>query len=114
MRSLALHNLNAAIQGTVLSIGLAILVILGGREIEAGTMTVGDLSAAECLFPPPGPAEDAPSRAAGRQGRAPNSRPSQPKVQRMAAIQRLRQEVVAGSSGPVPPRPGPVGGIGSP
>ncbi|MGO4724216.1 MULTISPECIES: ABC transporter transmembrane domain-containing protein [unclassified Inquilinus] len=42
-RSLALHNLNAVVQGMVLSVGLAILVILGGREVEAGTMTVGDL-----------------------------------------------------------------------
>jgi ATP-binding cassette, subfamily B, heavy metal transporter len=108
VHSLALHNLNAAIQGTVLSIGL---VILGGREIEAGTMTVGDLALLNTYFlrlaRPRMPR-------AGRQGRAPNSRPSQPKVQRMAAIQRLRQEVVVGSSGPVPPRPGPVGGIDSP
>ncbi|WP_437364298.1 ABCB family ABC transporter ATP-binding protein/permease [Inquilinus limosus] len=42
-RSLALHSLNAAVQGTVLSLGLAVLLILGGREVEAGTMTVGDL-----------------------------------------------------------------------
>lgn len=50
VRSLALHNLNAAIQGTVLSIGLAILIILGGREIEAGTMTVGDLAPLNAYF----------------------------------------------------------------
>ncbi|MGK9164891.1 ABC transporter ATP-binding protein/permease [Inquilinus limosus] len=42
-RGLALRSLNGIAQMTVLSLGLAVLLILGGRAVEAGTMTVGDL-----------------------------------------------------------------------
>ena len=42
-RGLALRSLNGIAQMTVLSLGLAILLILGGRAVQAGTMSVGDL-----------------------------------------------------------------------
>ncbi len=43
VHSVALHNVNALAQATVLGVGLAILLILGGRAVDAGMMTVGDL-----------------------------------------------------------------------
>jgi ATP-binding cassette subfamily B protein len=42
-RGLALRSLNGIAQMTVLSLGLAILLILGGQAVQAGTMSVGDL-----------------------------------------------------------------------
>ena len=42
-RGLALRSLNGIAQMTVLSVGLAILLILGGQAVQAGTMSVGDL-----------------------------------------------------------------------